>query len=131
MVFYTALVNGETFSILHPGTYKKNPLYGKLAMELTHECPTDLLLEIVKTPLSLGHTSTRQSNRMTVVACNAAMEYDFRAHGVKECKLDEKTQERIVKTACKLLKKDLPMRAKSLIDLYIATIRQLGIQDML
>jgi len=125
------MVNGESFDVLHPGTYKMNPLYGKLAMELTHECPTELLLEIVRTPLNLGITSTRQANRMTIVACNAAMEYDFRINGIDKCKLNEKTQERIIKVAVKLLKKDLPMRAKSLIDLYIITIRQLGIQDML
>lgn len=127
MAFYTAVVNGKPYTVLTPTAYKNNPLYGKLAMELTHEATLDQLLEIVRAPLSLGHTSTRQSNKMTIVACNAAMEYDLRAHGVRDCKIDEETQEKIVKTAIKLLKKDLPMRAKSLIDLYVTTIRQLGI----
>lgn len=128
MAFYEAL----GYSILHPKQYKNNPLYGRNGMELMHECPNEaLLLEMIKTPLYLGHVSSRQANRMTIIACNAGMEYDFRVNGISNCKISEQTQERIVKTGIKLLKKDLPIRPKVIIDLYTRMIVQLGLSDLM
>lgn len=115
MVFFEAMGH----RVLHPSQYKNNPLYGKQAMELTAECPDDLLMEIIKTPMGLGHCSTRQANRMTIVACNAAVEKDLRDRTEL---IDEELQERIIKTAVKLLKKDLPIRAKAVIQLYTRTL---------
>lgn len=121
MVFFEALGH----KVLHPSQYKNNPLYGKQAMELTAECPTEKLKEIIETPMGLGHCSARQANRMTIVACNAALELDYRENGT-ECKIPEDLQERIIKTAVKLLKKDLPIRAKAVIQLYTRTLLATG-----
>jgi hypothetical protein len=125
--YFSAELEGTVYHILEPEIYSQNPLYGRNAMELTAECPTELLERIIRVPMGLGNVTARRANRMTIVACNAALEYDLRVNTIEAAKLSEQIQERIIKTAVKLLKKDLPMRPKSVIDLYVSTVRAIAI----
>jgi len=118
------LFETDEYKVLHPMIYSNNPLFGRNGMELTEECPTDLLLEIIKAPLDLGEVSTRRRNRVTIIAANAMMEYDYRVNGIASCKLDEDTQEKIIKVAIKILKKDLPMREGAVNRLYLSAYNQ-------
>lgn len=114
--------------MLHPTIYSRNPLFGKFAMEITHECNEKELLEIALMPMKLGNMSTRQSNRMLIVACNAILELDMRQNGISNANLSEGTQEQIIKSAVKLLKKDLPMRARAVVNLYTRAFVESGLR---
>lgn len=127
MCLYTCEIDEITFSVLSPDLYSSNPLYGKYGMELIAECPTEFLETVIRTPLSLDQCSVRQGNRMTIIAALACLELDYRTNGISSSVIPEATQEKIIDTAIKLLKKDLPMRGRITQSLLIAAFTALGL----
>lgn len=134
------LYKTDRWTVLHPDVYTGNVLYGKNAMEIIDECDDVMhLFTMAYAPLDLhDETSVRRSNRVHMVGCLAILRIDdlFRAQEEEEgytrdeddFQLTDDTHEKIIKSAVKIFKKDLPMRARMLKNLYYRAYDEFGLE---
>jgi len=116
-------------TVLHPDIYSGNALYGRNAMELVSECEeVESLIILSSAPINLHEdVSVRRSNRVHLVGCLALLEIEYRFD--LDYMLEDTTHEKIITSAVKVFKKDLPMRARMIKNLYYRAVAELNMDD--